>query len=91
MLSIFISQTQETIPLLEKAFEEKNNSEIARLVHKIKPSVEGIGIFSIKEDVKLLEISAKEQKAELTELYALFEKIKQTLNTVINQLKAELK
>ncbi|WP_439479302.1 PAS domain S-box protein [Chryseobacterium aquaticum] len=91
MLSIFISQTQETIPLIEKAFEEKNNSEIARLVHKIKPSVEGIGIFSIKEDVKLLEISAKEQKAELTELYALFEKIKQTLNTVINQLKAELK
>lgn len=91
MLSIFISQTQETIPLVEKAFEEKNNSEIARLVHKIKPSVEGIGIFSIKEDVKLLEISAKEQKAELTELYALFEKIKQTLNTVINQLKAELK
>jgi len=91
MLSIFISQTQETIPLVEKAFDEGNNAEIARLIHKIKPSIEGIKIYSIREDVKNLEISAKEQKTELKELYPLFEKIKQTLNTVIIQLQEELK
>ena len=90
MLSIFISQTQETIPLVEKAFNEGNNAEIARLIHKIKPSIEGIKIYSIREDVKNLEISAKEQTTELTELYPLFEKIKQTLNTVIIQLQEEL-
>jgi len=90
MLSIFISQTQETIPLVEKAFDEGNNAEIARLIHKIKPSIEGIKIYSIREDVKNLEISAKEQTTELTELYPLFEKIKQTLNTVIIQLQEEL-
>ncbi|QQV03424.1 MULTISPECIES: PAS domain S-box protein [Chryseobacterium] len=91
MLSIFISQTEETIPLTEKAFDEKNCAEIARLIHKIKPSIEGIGIYSIKEDVKMMEILAKENNTELSELYLLFEKIKQTLIAVITQLKAELK
>ncbi|AZA64357.1 sensor histidine kinase [Chryseobacterium carnipullorum] len=91
MLSIFISQTQETIPLVEKAFEEKDHAEIARLIHKIKPSIEGIGIYSIKEDVKQLEVLAKEQNTELFEMYALFESIKKTLTTAIIQLKEEIK
>lgn len=91
MLSIFISQTQETILLVEKAFEEKDHAEIARLIHKIKPSIEGIGIYSIKEEVKQLEVSAKEQHTDLAELYTLFENIKKTLTTVIIQLKEEIK
>ncbi|WP_317165373.1 hybrid sensor histidine kinase/response regulator [Chryseobacterium fistulae] len=89
MLTIFIIQTEQAIPLIEKAFNEKNYIEIAKLIHKIKPSVEGVGIHSIKEEMKLLETKAKEQNGEIDELYALFEKIKHTLNMIIIQLKQE--
>ncbi|CAA7195218.1 PAS domain S-box protein [Chryseobacterium potabilaquae] len=87
MLTIFIMQTEQTIPLIENAFTEKKPTEIAKLIHKIKPSVEGVGIHSIKEEMKLLEIKAKEQDIEINELYTLFEKIKNTLNMAIIQLK----
>lgn len=90
MLSIFISQTEETIPLIEKAFEEKNYAEIARLIHKIKPSIQGVGIHSIQDIIKEFEINAKEQKKELSELNNQFKEIKEILNKAINQLKQEL-
>ena len=52
MLSIFIGQTETTIPLIQKAFDEKNYAEIAKLIHKIKPSIQAIGITSIESEVK---------------------------------------
>lgn len=91
MLSIFISQTQQTIPMVEKAFEEKNYAEISRLIHRIKPSIEGVGIFSIKEIVKELEIKSKEQQTDFSELYTLFLEIKETLFKAINQLEREIR
>lgn len=90
MLSIFISQTQETIPLVEKSLQENHFIEVARLIHKIKPSIEGIGISSIKEDIIRLEILAKEQSPETSKILSLFEKIKMVLATVITQLKQEI-
>jgi CheY-like chemotaxis protein len=61
MLSIFITQIQETIPLVDKAFKEKDYAEISRLMHKIKPSIEGFGIYSIKEKVKDLKRMLKKK------------------------------
>jgi PAS domain S-box-containing protein len=90
MLSIFIIQTQETIPLIETAFEEKNYAEIARLIHRIKPSIQGVGIHSIQDTVREFEINAKEQKIELSELNNQFKDIKETLIIAIEQLQQEL-
>ncbi|WP_394666513.1 response regulator [uncultured Chryseobacterium sp.] len=91
MLSIFITQTQETIPMVEKAFEEKNYAEIARLIHRIKPSIEGVGIYSIKETVKDLEVKSKEQQTDFPELYTMFLEVKETLFKTIKQLEREVK
>lgn len=91
MLSIFITQIQETIPLVDKAFKEKDYAEISRLMHKIKPSIEGFGIYSIKEKVKDLEMNAKEKSIKFSELYELFKEIKTTLIQVIEQLQEKVK
>ncbi|MDN4028436.1 response regulator [Chryseobacterium gambrini] len=90
MLSIFITQTQQTIPLVEQAFEEKNYAEISRLIHRIKPSIEGVGIYSIKETVKELEVKSKDQQTDFTELYTMFLEVKNTLSTAIEQLEKEI-
>ncbi|NML56876.1 response regulator [Chryseobacterium cheonjiense] len=89
IITLFITQTQEMIPLIELAFNEKNFAEIARLVHKIRPSVEAVGITSITSDLKELEISAKEQSMDIAMLFSLFEKIKNVLLTVIEQMKED--
>ena len=90
MLAIFISQTEETIPLVEEAFRNRNYAEISRIIHKIKPSIEGVGIHSIKDDVRQLEMDAKDPDADFTALYSLFVKIKETLTKAIAELKEEL-
>lgn len=90
MISIFIAQTEDTISLIEQAFDNKDNAEIARLIHKIKPGIQGIGICSLEESLKRLEIDAKEMTEELPVLYNKFNEIKKTLETAVQQLKPEL-
>ncbi|MCS4302425.1 PAS domain-containing hybrid sensor histidine kinase/response regulator [Chryseobacterium sp. BIGb0232] len=90
MISIFIVQTEETIALIDQAFNHKDYAEIARLVHKIKPGIQGVGIHSLDESVKRLEIDAKEMTEELPVLYHSFIDIRKTLETAIEQMKREL-
>lgn len=87
MVSIFINQTESAIPQILSLFEEKNYEEIAKIIHKIKPSIEGMGIISIIDDVKSLELKAKEVPAEHEELYRIFSHIKKTLLSVVQLLK----
>lgn len=89
IIALFITQTQEMIPLIELAFNNQNLAEIARLVHKIRPSVEAVGITSISADLKELEVSAKEQTMDISKLFVLFGKIKNILTEAINQMKKD--
>lgn len=90
IIALFITQTQEMIPLIELAFNNQNFAEIARLIHKIRPSVEAVGITSISAEMKELEVSAKEQSMDISKLYFLFEKINTTLTEAISQMKEDL-
>ncbi|WP_374445243.1 PAS domain S-box protein [Epilithonimonas sp.] len=90
MISIFIAQTEETIALIEQAFDNEDYAEIARLIHKIRPGVLGIGIHSLEDDMKKLEIDAKEEREDLSELHRIFKEIRKTLEIAVQQLKQEL-
>lgn len=89
IITLFVTQTQEMIPLIELAFNNENFAEIARLIHKIRPSVEAVGITSISGDLRELEISAKEQSNDITRLYSLFEKIRNELIKAIAKMKED--
>lgn len=91
MLTIFVNQTTETFDKIETAFESNDFQEVSNLIHKIKPSIEGLGIFSIKDEVKKLEKIAKETKNKEA-METLFATIKSTLIEVIELFKTnELK
>jgi PAS domain S-box-containing protein len=89
IITLFITQTQEMIPMIDLAFNNQNFTEIARLVHKLRPSVEAVGIASISEEMRELEVSAKEQSMESSKMYSLFEKIKNILIEAIKQMKED--
>lgn len=88
MLTIFVEQTLETLKKIDDAFIEQNSIEIGRLIHKIKPSIEGVGIFSIVNEVKEFEMNVKESAInhQLLEDYTI---IKNTLLQAIEQIKNE--
>lgn len=85
MIAIFTTQTSNTIDKVNQAFENNDFMEVSRLIHKIKPSIEGIGVVSILEEVKLLEKIAKET-SDKNQMLHLFDNIKTTLEKVIIQL-----
>ena len=86
MITVFIDQTIETIEKVEKAIPLNDFQEVSRLIHKIKPSVEGMGILSIVDDVKLLEKISKETN-DKEQIILLFSTIKFTLEKVVLLLK----
>jgi PAS domain S-box-containing protein len=86
MIDIFINQIDSACPEINAAYLSGNLSLVYQLVHKIKPSIDSMGIASLKEVTRFIEKSAKENNNTAL----LEENIKvltNTLNTVLLQLK----
>jgi PAS domain S-box-containing protein len=86
MVAVFIEQTSEVIEKGTLAISQNNFIEVSRLIHKIKPSVESLGITSIISELQLLEKIAKEAK-DKEQITALFSLIKEVLEKAMLQLK----
>jgi PAS domain S-box-containing protein len=88
MIHIFIAQTTETLQKIDRAFESGDLLEVSRLVHKVKPSIESIGIKAVLNEVKALEIMAKENNTgNLKDCIQLYKPVKKHLLLVIEKLK----
>ena len=85
MLLIFVEQTAQVLLNIEIAFQENNFAEIGRLIHKIKPSIESLGITKILPEVLQLEKVTKTTN-DKEEIAALVNTIKPVLLLAISQL-----
>lgn len=85
MIHLFIKQTTDEIENISKALIVDDFPEVSRLIHKIKPSIESLGITSILKEIRLLEKVANEA-TEKEQITALFSIIKPTLLQVISLL-----
>lgn len=90
MISIFISQTEDVIGKVDEVIISEDFPLVSQLIHKIKPSIESMGILSIMDDVKHLEKIAKES-SDRNQINVLFIHIKDILLKVIEQLREEVK
>jgi PAS domain S-box-containing protein len=55
MLELFITTTTAALEEIKKARTDKDIVSLRKLAHKIKPSVETMGILAISQDIKILE------------------------------------
>jgi PAS domain S-box-containing protein len=85
MIQIFIKQTNDIIIEAENAIGENNFEEVSRLIHKIKPSIDGMAIDSIKKEVRELELFSKtsNDKEKITEMFSI---IKIVLLKVVDEI-----
>jgi PAS domain S-box-containing protein len=85
MLRFFINQTPVSLRELSEAYTNRDFLKISKIVHRIKPSIENMGIASIKEEISELEkFSVQYGESERAEY--LLEKIKEVLNLVVHEL-----
>ncbi len=86
MINIFVAQTTEVIEKASVAISQNNFIETSLLIHKIKPSIETLGIVTLIKEIKHLEKMTKET-SDKKQIKKLFYSIKDILEKVIIQLK----
>lgn len=91
MIEIFNTQCTSVMEAIEEAIEVQNFPEVSRLIHKIKPSIDEMGIQSLYHEVRELEEISK-NTSDVERIQCLFEIIQKQLNYSIAELKThELK
>jgi PAS domain S-box-containing protein len=85
MVNIFISISRENCEILQKALEKGDIEILNKTAHKIKPSIEQMGISSLKDTVRKLEKYKIENGSE-EELKNLVKQLTSTLLEVAETL-----
>lgn len=60
MIRLFITQAGISLQQIQKAFEEKDFKTVKEVAHRIKPSLDNMGINSIKQEIRDIEMLAAE-------------------------------
>jgi len=85
MLLLFIEQVPAAVTEIKQAFAAGDLSKVKLVVHRIKPSVDSLGIISIKEDIRNIELNTAELQAA-----GQLEKLISKLDSVISEVVIEL-
>jgi CheY-like chemotaxis protein len=88
MVKLFCDQTPGEVYNMKKAFAEGDLELMGKTAHKIKPSIDNLGIESIGQTIRKLEKFGKENNRDTT-IPALLDKVDQTLWRTIQGLKSE--
>lgn len=88
MIQIFVEHTPTSMTELKVAFENQDFLTISKIAHRMKPSIDNMGIDSLKNPIRELESSAKMENIDENKVASLIEKIRSTLVKVIDDLRA---
>lgn len=89
MVSAFISEIPDTIRLFEQYLKSEDWQAIGTLAHKIKPSIQTMGLNHTYELMKVIEMSGKKEQ-ELEMLPAHIAQMIQTIQLAVPLLQYEL-
>jgi len=88
MIKLFVEQVELSIFQIQEANIKQDYDTISKIVHKLKSSAGNMGIISIKNDIKELELLCIE-KNQNNKISTLILQINCTLSKVVNQLLLE--
>jgi PAS domain S-box-containing protein len=89
MVSLFIETVPQNVEELKKATEAENWEQVGKLAHKLKSTVDSMGIKSIRQDIRTLEMNAK-QLQSIQDIPGLVSRVDTVIYDCIEQLKAEI-
>ena len=86
MIEIFIRQSESAIPQIKEFYRNGDLEKLYQLAHRIKPSIDGMGIHSLHGTIRLVEQAAKD-KQNSAQLHLEVNALCDTLQLVIDQLR----
>jgi len=86
MVQLFIDQTPKYVEELKSAYKKGDYSIVKAVAHKIKPSIDTMGIDILKDEIRAIE-----KNAELLKSSEQMEKLISKLDSVINEVVDSLK
>ena len=89
MINLFIDQIPAAVEEIQAAYLEKNFDTVKRVAHRIKPSIDNMGIGSLKTEVREIEALATENQHS-PKLIQLIQQLDSTIKKVVGGLQAEL-
>jgi len=84
----FLKHTPEALDKMNQHLENEEWERVGAIAHRIKPSVDFIGLKSLKKIIRLIESYAKEKK-NLVEIPALVQKINEVCGRAMQQMREE--
>jgi HPt (histidine-containing phosphotransfer) domain-containing protein len=88
MVQMFIDSSPEIMEGMKKAAADARWPELGGLAHKIKPTIDTMGIDALKELIREVEKEGK-SSANTEQLPAKVDKVISTLNLVIERMKQD--
>jgi CheY-like chemotaxis protein len=86
MLEMFVKLATQTIDQMEVAYQNKDVDAIKKLAHKIKPSIDNLGIETLYDKIRLLEVYDIE-KNSFNDLKTEMDEVIKILNNVVDDIK----
>lgn len=89
MMMLFIDTMPPALAEMKQHLADHNWANLGAVAHKIKPSIDTMGIDLLKEDIRSIEKSGKEM-INLDAVPALMEKLDAVINRIFDQLREEI-
>ncbi len=89
MVLLFIETVPQNVRELVESGNSSNWEQVARMAHKLKSTVDSMGIRSLRADIRTVEANAK-TKTELDLMPAMISRIDQVIADCIVQLRTEI-
>lgn len=88
MIEIFIQQVNEAIEGIQTEYLANNLEKVSEIAHKIKPSIDNMGITELRNVTRFIEKTAKE-KMKTQELDEQINQLIETLQVIVIELTKE--
>ena len=89
MVLLFIKTVPQNVDELRKALQMENWDQVRKMAHKLKSTVDSMGVKTIRDDIRLVESNAKDLKS-LETIPNLVHKIEIVISQCIEQLQEEI-
>jgi HPt (histidine-containing phosphotransfer) domain-containing protein len=88
MVNLFKEQAPATLLEMEEAFTQDNFEKVGKLAHRLKPSIDNMGISSLKETIRDIETNAIAY-GRSEKMSSLIDQTKNCILQVVNTLNNE--
>jgi PAS domain S-box-containing protein len=89
MISLFIAETPAKLIAMEQSYRLHDYKAMSEIAHQIKPILDNLGIFSLREPIRIIEKTGQ-QELNNTDIPLLLKTLRTTISLVIDALQTEI-